>query len=117
MCWVFFISRNNTYKSVSMIKLGKSSADRTQAIEAPERVVPQGEMSAGAARVALQATRGVLLDQLHAGDGLAYSGVLHPHPFLGVLDLYEWVYFLGAHERRHADQVRALAGQFAATDG
>jgi DNA-directed RNA polymerase specialized sigma24 family protein len=32
MCWVFFISRNNTYKSVSMIKLGKSSADRTQAI-------------------------------------------------------------------------------------
>jgi hypothetical protein len=92
-------------------------ADRAQAIEAPERVVPQGEMSAGAARVALQATRGVLLDQLHAGDGLAYSGVLHPHPFLGTLDLYEWVYFLGAHERRHADQVRALAGQFAATDG
>jgi RNA polymerase sigma factor (sigma-70 family) len=32
MCWVFFISRNNTYKSVSLIKLGKSSADRTQAI-------------------------------------------------------------------------------------
>jgi uncharacterized damage-inducible protein DinB len=90
--------------------------NRTQAIEAPDRVVPEGEMSADAARDALQATRGLLLDQLHAGDGLAFSSVVHPHPFLGALDLYEWVYFLGAHERRHAEQVRAIATQFAATE-
>ena len=53
MCWVFFISRNNTYKSVSMIKLGKSSADRTQAIgesweasghtQAPDAILIQQE--------------------------------------------------------------------------
>lgn len=32
MCWVYYISRNTTYKAVDLIKLGKSSADRTQAI-------------------------------------------------------------------------------------
>ncbi len=91
-------------------------ANRANRIEAPDRVVPEGEMSAESARMALMETRGILLDQLHAGDGLAYSTVLHPHPFLGTLDLYEWVYFVGAHERRHAEQVRELAAHFAATD-
>lgn len=90
-------------------------ANRAQVIDAPERVVPDGEMSADAARAALQETRGILLDQLHAGDGLAYSGVQHPHPFLGTLDLYEWVYFIGSHERRHAEQVREIAAHFASS--
>ncbi len=82
-------------------------------LTAPDRVAPLGEMSAEDARTALLETRGVLLDQLHAGDGLAYSGVRHPHPFLGELDLYEWVYFIAAHERRHLAQIRAVAAHFA----
>ncbi len=85
----------------------------TVRLDAPDRVAPLGEMSAEDARAALLETRGVLLDQLHAGDGLAYSSVRHPHPFLGELDLYEWVYFVGAHERRHLAQVRAIAAHFA----
>ncbi len=84
-------------------------------LDAPERVAPLGEMSAEAARAALLETRGVLLDQLHAGDGLAYSTVRHPHPFLGELDLYEWVHFVGAHERRHLAQIRAIAAHFASS--
>lgn len=87
--------------------------DRRNRIDAPERVVPEGEMSEAAARAALVQTRGMLLDQLHAGDGLAYSTAQHPHPFLGTLDLYEWVYFLAAHEARHTQQVQALAAHFA----
>lgn len=84
-------------------------------LDAPERVTPLGEMSSEEARAALLETRGVMLDQLHAGDGLAYSSVLHPHPFLGELDLYEWVYFVGAHERRHLAQIQAVAAHFAAS--
>jgi hypothetical protein len=42
--------------------------------------------------------------------------VLHPHPFLGTLDLYEWVYFIAAHERRHADQVREIGAHFRSAD-
>lgn len=84
-------------------------------IEAPERVLPKGEMSALEAHAALAETRGILLDQLHAGDGLAYSSVTHPHPAFGALDLYEWVYFIGGHEQRHTEQVRAIASHFAAS--
>lgn len=91
-------------------------ANRGITIDAPERVVPSGEMSADAARAALHQSRGVLLDQLHAGDGLALSEVLHPHPFIGTLNLYEWVYFVGAHERRHTQQLRLIAAEFASTD-
>lgn len=87
-------------------------ADRSIHIDAPERVVPVGEMSASAAQAALVETRGMLLDQLHAGDGLAYSTVLHPHPLFGALNLYEWVWFIGAHERRHTDQIREIAAHF-----
>lgn len=89
--------------------------DRGVRVDAPERVVPHGEMSAEEARTALLETRGILLDQLHAGDGLAYSSVRHPHPIFGELDLYEWVYFVGVHEQRHTAQVRELAAHFAAT--
>jgi hypothetical protein len=85
-------------------------------LEAPERTQPQGELSAESARRALIETRGILLDQLHAADGLALSSVVHPHPFFGPLDLYEWVYFVGGHELRHAAQVRELSGYFETTE-
>ncbi len=88
--------------------------DRANRIDAPERVVPLGEMSAEAARSALLETRAILLDQLHAGDGLAFSTVMHPHPIFGPLDLYEWVYFVAVHERRHTAQVREIAAHFSA---
>ncbi len=96
------------------VDLGKFGLVETPVtkLTAPDRVAPLGEMSSEDARAALLETRGVLLDQLHAGDGLAYSSVRHPHPFLGELDLYEWVYFVGAHERRHLAQVRAIAAHF-----
>ncbi len=84
-------------------------------LDAPERVAPRGELSEEAARAALLETRGILLDQLHAADGLALSTILHPHPFLGELNLYEWVHFVASHEARHLAQVRALATHFAST--
>ena len=87
--------------------------DRDIRLEAPDRLLPKGEMSTESALHELTATRGMLLDQLHAGDGLAYSTVFHPHPFLGPLNLYEWVHFIGAHELRHAAQIRDVARQLA----
>jgi DinB superfamily len=87
--------------------------DRATKREAPERVRPSGEISAEAARAAMVETRGIMLDQLHAADGLALSQAIHQHPFLGALDLYEWVYFVGGHELRHVQQVRDIATHFA----
>jgi hypothetical protein len=97
------------------VDLTRFMSDRSTRIAAPERVVPRGEMSATEAREALLQTRGMLLDQLHAADGLALSTVSHPHPIFGPLDLYEWIFMTGWHERRHAEQIREVATQLTDT--
>ncbi len=93
------------------VDLSRFFRDRSTRIQAPERVVPRGEMAAAEALTALIQTRGMLLDQLHTVDGLALSTMSHPHPFFGPLDLYEWVQMLGWHELRHAEQIREVAQQ------
>lgn len=87
--------------------------EATAKLDAPDRTRPAGELSAGAAARALGETRAMLRAELAKGDGLALATAHHPHPFLGPLDLHEWVFFVGAHERRHAAQLRALAQHFA----
>jgi uncharacterized damage-inducible protein DinB len=86
----------------------------TRKLAAPERIQPRGEMSADEARAKLVQSRGMLLDQLHAGEGLAYSTILHPHPYFGDLNVYEWVHFLGSHEIRHTAQIREVGAKLAA---
>jgi hypothetical protein len=90
-------------------------SDRTQQIQAPERVAPQGEWTAAEAREHLTASRSALFAALAAGDGLALSSFTHPHLVLGELDLYEWVYLVAAHELRHAAQIRAVSEFFYAS--
>ena len=86
---------------------------RTTRLDAPERVCPTGTMSAPEGRTAILEVRRAFLEQLSSGDGLPLSQVVHPHPFLGPLDLYEWVYLIGSHEVRHARQLREIAAHFA----
>lgn len=84
-------------------------ADRSIQIAAPDRVMPRGEISAAEALDGLALTHAQLREQLHAADGLALSTAQHPHPVFGVINLYEWVYATGAHELRHAEQIRVVA--------
>jgi DinB superfamily len=86
--------------------------DRSLRIDAPERVQPTGEVSAADARAALLELRRALLATLRVADGLALSKVEHPHAVFGKLDLYEWIYFTGSHELRHAEQLRGVAAHF-----
>ena len=48
---------------------------------------------------------------MRAADGLALSQVTAKHPFLGVLNLYQWIGFIGYHDLRHADQIREIGEQ------
>ena len=88
--------------------------DRSIKIVAPERVAPLGEISAAEALDGLAQAHVSLIEQLHAADGLALSTAHHPHPVFGVLNLYEWVWATGAHELRHAAQIREVAEQLSA---
>lgn len=86
-------------------------ADRSQRRSAPEEVRPQGDIDAKSAWAALEQSREALRAAILAGDGLALSEVVQPHPVLGPINLYQWALFVGSHETRHAGQVREIAAE------
>jgi hypothetical protein len=79
--------------------------DRTVRVQAPETAIPTG-LDAASAWTALEGASSMLKAMVLAGDGLAVSSVTYPHPRFGALSVYQWVAFLGAHEVRHAQQIR-----------
>jgi hypothetical protein len=79
--------------------------DRGRRIMAPEAVRPRPGIATAEALVGLEASRGRLLDTLAQADGVALGEFSFPHPVLGSLDLYQWLLFVGQHERRHARQI------------
>lgn len=86
-------------------------ADRSQRRSAPENVRPQGDIDAKSAWTALEQSRAALCAAILAGDGLALSEVVQPHPVLGPINLYQWALFVGSHEIRHTGQVREIAAE------
>jgi DinB superfamily len=83
----------------------KRMYDRSTRVKAPETAIPTG-LGADAAWAALENAGSMLRGLVRANEGLALSAVKHPHPRFGMLSVYEWVAFLGAHEVRHAEQIR-----------
>lgn len=90
--------------------------DRSARREAPARVMPTRAPDLETALAALDVERDALHDALGEADGLALGSLSWDHPSLGTLTLYEWLVFLGAHEGRHADQLREIAIAFAPRD-
>ena len=82
--------------------------DRRRKITASEAVRPRGDLNAPAAWGVLEEAQRALRTVVLEGDGLALGEVVRPHPVLGPLNLYQWVAFVGAHEARHAAQIREI---------
>ena len=87
-------------------------ADRSRRVTAPEMIQPQSAADAASVWSALQQSRARLREAVLAGDGLALSEVTQEHPVLGVINLYQWLIFVGSHEARHTEQIREIAGEF-----
>ena len=83
--------------------------DRTRRITAAEAARPSGVLDADAAWAALERARETLCDSVRAADGVALGAIVHPHPILGPINLYQWIAFVGGHEARHAAQIIELA--------
>ena len=90
----------------------KKIYDRSVRVKAPETAIPTG-LDAASAWSALENAGSMMRAMLKVNDGLALSSVIHPHPRFGPLSVYEWVAFLGAHEVRHAAQIREGSPQTA----
>ncbi|MEP6990512.1 MAG: DinB family protein [bacterium] len=84
--------------------------DRSQRYEAPAHVTPPTDIpSAEEAQRLLQESREVLRAAIAEADGLALGSLVHPHPAVGPIDLYEWILFVGLHEKRHESQIAEIA--------
>ena len=91
--------------------LGVRIRDRSQRIEAPDRVRPAGSLSADSALTQLQAARAGLLGAFASADTVALDRVTHPHPVFGPLTLRSWMALTSDHEARHAAQIGEIADQ------
>ena len=83
--------------------------DRNRRIDAPAAVTPQGVPSAEDAQRLLEESRAMLRSAIAEVDGLALGLIMHPHPVVGEINLYEWILFVGLHEQRHLPQIGEVA--------
>lgn len=91
---------------------------RRSRLPAPPRVTPGGNADLGSALAGLEQSRQQLHALIERLNGRALSGVRFPHPAFGPLSCYEWLLFVGQHERRHTAQIReVLAALRAESDG
>jgi hypothetical protein len=89
--------------------------DRSQRVNAPERLLPAGSLSASEAWRQLTEARAELCRLIESADDRDLTVVRRTHPVLGEMDLYEWLGTLGSHEARHALQIREAAAKLAAS--
>lgn len=83
--------------------------DREQRIKNPPATDPPASIDRDSSWTTLRRAREQLVNTLVSADGLALSTVLAPHLLLGTINVYQWAMFLGAHESRHAAQIRDVA--------
>lgn len=80
----------------------------TQRMNAPERVLPQTGIAKADLFASLQQSRQAILDALAPTGDYDLSEVKWPHPALGEINFYQWVLFIGKHEKRHLGQINAI---------
>jgi len=78
---------------------------------APEPVTPTENPDRDTAVRSLTESRAALDAAIASGDGLALGSIKHTHMRFGELDLYQWLLFVGEHEKRHTAQLREIARQ------
>jgi hypothetical protein len=86
--------------------------DRNRRVVARDTLHPTG-LDMATARRRLDDFRRDFRAAIVSFDGLAIDTVAFPHPRLGDLNVYQWVLFIGAHEGKHAAQIREIAETFA----
>ena len=75
------------------------------AMQAPETVRPRANVDISEALDGLESSREALRAAVVSASGLSLGEIKHNHPFLGELDLYQWLIFIGQHEGRHKRQI------------
>lgn len=91
--------------------------DRTRPRTASPASHPQSRLAAPDALAAFEGAHEAVRSLVRTCDGLAIGTVRSQHPLLGALDMYQWLLFVGAHEGRHAEQIREIGETLSRGDG
>ena len=83
----------------------QSATLETAVMQSPATVLPRTNVDFREARQALESSRQALRAAVLTANGLSLGEIKHTHPLLGELDLYQWLIFVGQHERRHRKQI------------
>ena len=84
--------------------------DRSERRQAPDPLQPRGGIGHDAAWERAETARAAFRLLVTRADGLALGRIIHEHPRFGALNIYQWGGFLAAHESRHTEQIREIAG-------
>jgi hypothetical protein len=78
---------------------------------APDFVRPQSHLSAPESLARLSASRERMLQSIEQLSRYDLTQLKYPHPFLGELDMYQWVLIAGGHEGRHVAQIKRIKSE------
>lgn len=77
-------------------------------LEAPEMIKPGANEKIEDSLVKLEQSRQMLRGLQSRLKAVDLSKPVYPHPFLGNMNLYQWLAFIGLHEMRHLSQIRRV---------
>jgi hypothetical protein len=81
---------------------------RAEKYTAPEGVRPAGGVPLADSLARLRDSRAALHALRPRIERLDCADSRFPHPIFGLINLYQWLAFIGAHEARHLAQIEAL---------
>lgn len=85
------------------------TTDRTTKVNAPSFVIPSNEfITLDEMKNKLTASRESLLEVINSADSSLFKKRSYRHPVFGNLSLYQWISFVGLHEKRHLAQINEL---------
>lgn len=80
-------------------------------MQAPEMIRPEGAATVSESLAKLGETRETIRALRSRLEAVDSSKTAFPHPFLGKMNLYQWLAFIGLHEARHLGQIEKIAAQ------
>ena len=79
-------------------------------IAAPQSVAPSQGFTKSELLAMLSDSRAKLRQAISRADGIDLSQIQFPHPVIGRIDMYQWILYVGKHERRHIVQIARARG-------
>lgn len=80
----------------------------TRPVKAPAAVTPEYGIDKSLLVEKLDASRHRLHETLESLKDYDLTSIDFPHPFFGAWNMYNWLLFIGKHERRHLAQIETV---------